>query len=475
MPALTFPTILVILGATGDLTARKIAPALFNLHEKKKLPGRFRVVGTARRPLSDEDFREHLKDDLAKHGLSRGGALSSFLDAFSYHAGDLGKEEDYRKLDKALAAIDEEWGICANKLFYLAVPPELYEGIFKNLAKSGLTAPCSPEEGWTRIIVEKPFGKDLETAKRLDLLLGELFREIQIYRIDHYLGKEIIQNILSFRFSNTLFEQSWSAEFIERIDIKLWEALGVEERGAFYDGIGALRDVGQNHMLQMLAFAAMEHPGTFEAEAVRSSRAALLETLRPLSAEEIRKETVRAQYEGYRGIKGVRPDSDTETYFKIPARLNGPRWRGTEITLESGKRMGEVKKEVAVTFRHPTPCLCPGNVKEHLKNKIIFSLEPREGIVIQLWAKKPGLEFEMEERTLDFTLRAQENKKQYVEEYEKLLLDVIHGDQMLFPSTREIEAMWEFIDPVVWTWKDNGAPLRFYQPDTNDILKMSDF
>lgn len=468
------PTVLIILGATGDLIAKKIIPALFDLFGKQQLPGYFKVVGFSRRELTDRSFQEHVADILHKRTGHRVTPDQPFVRLFSYQQGVFERGADYKKLAQRLKKIDDQWGVCTNKLFYLAVPPESYEPILRNLHGSGLTKPCSPEEGWTRVIVEKPFGKDAKTAEGLDELLGKLFKEIQIYRIDHYLAKEMLQNILSFRFSNSLFEKIWSNQFIERIDISLLESIGVEDRGGFYDGVGAFRDVGQNHLLQMLALVTMEHPMNFEPDAIRSKRAEVLQTLHKPTEAEIIRTTFRAQYEGYASIKNVAPHSTTETYFKVRAALDLPRWQGVTITLESGKRMGKAQKEIIVTLKHPVPCLCPAGLG-HYKNKIIFSLEPYEGISIQFWSKKPGLQFELTEQKLEFSLRSAEKRLQYVEEYEKLLLDCIAGDQTLFVSTEEIKEMWRFTDPVIRAWQKNQVLLKKYQPDSRAVTEESKF
>ncbi|MBI5153182.1 MAG: glucose-6-phosphate dehydrogenase (NADP(+)) [Parcubacteria group bacterium] len=487
------PTILVIFGATGDLIARKIAPALFYLYKAGKLPTMFRVVGVARRELTDEMFREHLRTSFTKYigDRDKDSDPTEFLTSFVYHQGLLDVDECYISLAEHLENIDEEWGVCTNKLFYLAVPPELYKGIFEHLATSGLTVPCGgeggwiplevararsaplPLTGWTRVLVEKPFGSDLKTAVELDELLGTLFKETQIYRIDHYLAKEMIQNVLSFRFANNLFEDNWNSKHIERIDIRFFETLGVEERGAFYDSVGALVDVGQNHVLQMLALVTMERPHSYDAQAIREERARVLKHLVDVTENDASKKTFRAQYNGYRTIKGVDPDSITETYFKVMTSLNLPRWEGIPVMFEGGKRMGEVKKEIVITFKHPEPCLCPTNSEEHYKNKVVIGLEPQEGITIQFWSKRPGLDFEMEERTFDFVLRKDKRGVQYVEEYEKLLLDCIAGEQMLFVSTDEVKATWSFIDPIVKTWKKGTdiVPIHTYVPDSNTIVE----
>lgn len=466
----TFPTILVLFGATGDLALKKILPALFDLYIDQKLPKLFGVVGFSRRDFTNEQFRSYVHDIVRTYKGSdyRAEEAERFLKIFSFVSGRFDVAADYAGLAKHLGNLDGEWKTCANKLFYLAVAPEFYQTIFKELHRSHLTDPCSPEEGWTRIIVEKPFGKNLKTAEELDMMLGKLFEEVQIYRIDHYLAKEMIQNILAFRFSNDLFEHQWNRHFIERIDIRLWETLGVEERGAFYDGVGALRDVGQNHLLQMLAFVTMDEPKDMSAAEIRTQRSALLQKIAPIPVERMAEATARAQYEGYRTIKNVEASSMTETYFKVVTELTGERWEGVPVTIESGKRLGERRKEIIVYFKHPSPCFCPTN-GEHMRNRVIFSMEPSEGITIEFWSKKPGLDYQLEKRSFDFLLRGEYHKKQYVEEYKKLLIDCIEGDQTLFVSTEEMRAMWHFIDPIGAAWQKNKVPLVTYQPDSAAI------
>lgn len=471
------PTILVVFGATGDLISKKIIPALFHLFEKEELPRFFKVIGFARRNIADAEFHKLVKEALAEHGLTESAPekINSFLKLFSYRQGTFEAISDYKNLDSVIKAVDADWGLCANKLFYLAAPPEFYAPIFKNLASSGLTKPCSEEEGWTRVIVEKPFGKDFKTANALEALLSKLFKEIQIYRIDHYLAKEMLQGILTFRFSNNLFEQSWNNNFIEKVEIRLWETLGVEKRGGFYDGVGALRDVGQNHLLQILALIAMDHPESFSADAIRSKREGLLKTLTAPQETEIKNFSFRAQYDGYRDIAGVNRNSAIETYFKMRASLSLPKWLGVPFILESGKRLKEQRKEIVITFKHPTPCLCPSNMQEHYKNKIIIRLEPKEQITIQFWTKKPGLAFAIEERDLTFLLREQDKRTQYTEEYEKLLLDCIVGNQTLFVSSGEVKAMWSFIDPIINAWQKNIVPLEVYKSDTDEPIIKSKY
>ncbi len=466
------PTVLTVFGATGDLMARKIVPALFYLRGKGELPERYAVVGFSRRDWSDDDLRDRVREMLlAAYPDTPAEECEEFCARFTYVRGTFAEEEGYDALASHLRGIDDAWGACASKLFYLAVPPEHYRTILERLAGSGLTEPCSELEGWTRVLVEKPFGNDAGTSRELDELLGGLFREEQIYRIDHYLAKEMLQGIMNFRFTNNLFEAGWGRDAIESIDISLLESIGVEKRGRFYDGVGALRDVGQNHLLQMLALITMEQPAARGPAAIRQARAELLRSLRPPTESEVAHASFRAQHDGYAEIEGVEPGSDTETYFRLRFEMTGRRWSGVPVTIEAGKRLGPARKEIVVRFRHPHPCLCERG--GHFQNEVVFRLEPTESIEIVFWAKKPGFTAEVERRTFDFFLYEKAEKAQYVEEYAKLLLDAIDGDQTLFVSTDEVAAMWEFIDPVTRAWAADAVPLERYEPDSPAVVERA--
>jgi glucose-6-phosphate 1-dehydrogenase len=458
---------LIVLGATGDLMARKIVPSLFHLWRRGSLAAPLRVIGFSRRDLSSEDFRKRIAEILSAHSHIKASRaeIARFARIFLYVRGVFDAPASYRALAQTLRKQDGP--AASHRIFYLAVPPHLYETILTRLASSGLAR--SRRARWSRIIVEKPFGRDLKTAVALEELLASFFEEKQIYRIDHYLAKEMLQNILAFRFSNNLFGSWWGRALIERVDIKLLERIGVEHRGAFYDGIGALRDVGQNHLLQMLALIAMEQPARFDARAIRTQRARILETLHKPAEREVVRQTARAQYRGYRRIEGVSEDSSTETYFRAQFSLTHPAWRGVPFFTESGKRMGRPEKSITVTFRHSRPCLCPPGT--HRRNTIVFSIEPRERITISLSAKKPGHAWEIEQREFVLPLRRTRARAQYTEEYEKLLLDCIMGDQTLFLSTREVRAMWRVIDPILSAWNRNLVPLRLYKSDTREAQR----
>ena len=473
----TDPTVLVVFGATGDLMERKIVPSLYYLFEKGHLPQRFRVIGVARRDIGDSGLRTAVADTVKRHSAKppKSADLESFAGLFTYQRGEFHDMAAYGRLVDDLNAIDDEWGVCSNKLFYLAVPPSSYRTIFESLADSGLTASCGDDTsgdpgGWTRIIVEKPFGRDAKTAQDLDELLGTLFEERQIYRIDHYLAKEMLQGIMNFRFSNNLLEPSWDARAIERIEINLLETLGAEDRGEFYDGIGALRDVGQNHLLQMLALITMQQPAAMDADSIRASRYAALRGLRRMVPDQVARHTFRAQYDGYRDAAGIARDSRTETFFRVATQLHMPGWEGVPVILQGGKKIGTVRKDIVVTFKHPHPCLCDGI---HAQNKVTFTLEPMESIRIRFWTKKPGFAESLEGRDFNFLLYEKEEKQQYVEEYAKLLADAIAGDQTLFVSTREVRAMWEFIDPIEEAWEAGATPLERYTPMADEVVEAA--
>jgi len=468
------PTIIVVLGATGDLMAKKIIPSLLHLSGEDKIPNKFRVVGFARRDLSDQAFREHVASVVAEHREQHPADRDpqDFLRLFSYHSGDFEQVAAYRGLQAKLQAIDAEWGVCTNKVYYLAVPPEKFAPIFEGLAATGLNKPCGGAYGWTRMLIEKPFGHDLATAEKLEKLLSRYFQQEQIYRIDHYLAKELIQGISHFRFSNTLLESSWSNRDIEKIEIRLLESIGVEARGSFYESVGALKDVGENHVLEMLAAITMDAPVSMSIEELHEKRAELMNTLKPWTPEDLRQNTYRAQYDGYRAIKGVRSDSTMETYFKLKTELLHPAWRGVPIFLEAGKRCPEARKEIVVTFRHPHACLMCS--RDHrIQNRVVFALEPEEKISIHFWTKKSGYEHILEERTFDFFVHQRTSRVKYVEEYSKLIFSCILGDQTVFLSPDEVRAQWRFADPIVRAWRQNVVPLHHYTPGTAAMFEAS--
>ncbi len=461
------PAIFTIFGITGDLAAKKIIPALWHLKREHRLPELLSVIGFARRPLSDDEFKTMVKTAVEKAAKASvpEDEFDAFFRMFTYRSGTFETREGFEPLMNHVTEMEEQWGVCANKLFYLAVPPTAYEQIFERLAEGKLNIPCDDNLGWSRVLIEKPFGHDVVSARSLEQQIAQFFTEDQVYRIDHYLFKEIIQGIENFRFSNNLFETTWDNSTIERIDIRLHEAIGVEKRGNFYDALGTLRDVGQNHILAMLAAITMEYPPSMDIGSVRKNRTDLIGMLSAWTDESIKKQTYRAQYNDYRAIDGVNPKSQTETYFALQTSLQHPRWAGIPIYLEAGKRMGESRKEIVLTLKHPEACLlCEAG--HHGPNKISFRLEPNDEIIIDFWTRKPGFEHVLEERTMSFFLYEKKNKVQYVEEYAKVLHAAMNGEQSFFSSADEVEAEWRFVDPIEDAWHRGIVPLNTYAPDT---------
>lgn len=454
------PTIFVIFGITGDLAQRKLLPALLSLYVKKHLPNKFAIVGFGRRQFTRLDFRQFIRDEInIKPGQYKEEDVKHFLDHISYEQGLFDDLEAYKNLAEKLMMIDKSFGICSNKLFHLSVPPTLYEGILNNLSESGLTIPCGGNEGWTRVLVEKPFGNDTDTAIALDNLLGRLFHEEQIFRIDHYLAKETMQNILAFRFANSLFEPLWSFRHIDRIEIKLLEKIGIVGRGAFYDNVGALRDVGQNHILQMLAIIAMDQPEYLDAVSIRKERAKVLKSLSPINYRNITHYAIRGQYEGYRTETGVMQGSETETYFKIETYLDLPRWKDTPFVIESGKSMSKSEVVINVFFKNPDG--------DESQNSLVFRIQPEEAIEVKFWVKTPGFGMLVEPKTLKFNYADFGQSGALPDAYEKVLYDAILGDQTLFTSTDEVIAAWNFITPIIDAW--DKVPLTKYPKGAHEV------
>ncbi|OGZ46624.1 MAG: glucose-6-phosphate dehydrogenase [Candidatus Ryanbacteria bacterium RIFCSPHIGHO2_02_FULL_45_13b] len=447
------PTTFVIFGVTGNLSKQRLIPALLDLYAKKLLPTEFHLVGFSRKTYTREEFQKFICEiATAKEYAHPPELIARFSTHARYCQGMFEEKEAYARITETLAILDEkEINQCSNKLFYLAVPPMYYTSIFDHLASSGLTIPCGGMEGWTRVLVEKPFGKDLETAQELEKQLSTLFQEEQIFRIDHYLAKETAQNILAFRFSNILFEPLWNSTYIEKVEINLHEQRGVEGRGAFYDGVGALRDVGQNHILQMLALVAMEDPKELDATLIRRERSRVLASLK-LRQPTVENSLRRGQYKGYRNEEHVAKDSVTETYFQIAAEVDNERWRGVPWILEAGKRMPETKAEIRVYFKKTETCLCPSGAEHHHQNILTFRVQPDEGISVTFWAKKPGFSTDLEPQVLSFTYKDSLLEQQLPDAYERVLFDCIRGDQTLFASTEEVEASWRFIMSVLKHW-----------------------
>ncbi len=432
------PFVLVIFGASGDLTRRKLVPALYDLYQAKLLPPSFTVLGYARRDWDKSEFIKAVSAHLAESDQR-----TAFLEHFEYQQGDFTLASDYRQLDERLKRLDTQAGLCSQRLFYIATPPDNYHRILEGIAAAGLQEPCD-EAGWTRIVVEKPFGHDLSSAQRLDNQLRTIFQEDQIYRIDHYLAKETAQNIAAFRFANSIFEPIWSNRYIERIDITMKETIGIGTRGAFYDKTGVLRDVIQNHLLQLLALMTMDEPDG-SPESYRDERAKALTNLR---MSEDRTHILLGQYEGYANEANVALQSHTATYAEVKLHLSGPRWGGVDVVLRAGKALDETKTVVEVVFKASESNLYKNTNSSKYYNNVIFNIQPKEGIQVGLLAKSPGYRHALQPVNMHFDYVESFNESS-IDAYSRLLLDAVEGDVTLFARSDEIEAQWRLIDPIV--------------------------
>lgn len=443
---------IVIFGASGDLTARKLVPALYNLYKVGRLGKHFSVLGVARTGLSDDDFRQKMHEALIKFEQASGPELEAFCEHLYYQAVNTSDALDYAKLLPRLDELHDKYGSSGNTLYYLSTPPSLYGVIPECLAAHGLN---TEEFGWKRIIVEKPFGYDIETAKALDIQIHRFFEEHQIYRIDHYLGKETVQNLLVLRFSNGLFEPLWNRNFIDYVEITGAESIGVEERGGYYDGSGAMRDMLQNHLLQVLAMVAMEPPAIINATSMRDEVAKVLHCLHPLSAEDVKNDVVLGQYVagtvdgeqvvGYLEEKGVPPDSSTETFIALKCEIDNWRWAGVPFYVRSGKRLPTRVTEIVIHFKTTPHPVFSQNAPE---NKLIIRIQPDESISMRFGLKKPGAGFEAKEVSMDFSY-ADLASTNLLTAYERLLLDAMKGDATLFARTDAVHACWRFVQPIL--------------------------
>lgn len=455
------PTAIVIFGGTGNLAQTKLLPALFDLYTHKLLPTVFAIIGLSRKDYTHDEYREFVKVSiLAKNTKAPENELSAFCAQVHFASGSFDDSASYTNITDELTQFDASIGQCANKLFYLAVPPNLYAGIFEKLKESNVMALCDGVGSWSRLLVEKPFGSDLTTAEALEQQLCDLFKEEQIYRIDHYLAKEAIENIISLRFANSILSDSWNGTRIEEISVRLFESQDVSTRGSFYDGIGTLRDVGQNHMLQILALLTMKPANIHSAEAVRKSR---LEAIQSLVMHDT-DNRIRGQYSGYVETAGVDPKSTTETYFKIETHIDSEFWEDVKVTLESGKALDASLAVATISFRPTDTCSCSSEPEMHThRNVLRIMFSPKQSICISMWVKEPGFDFKLHEREL---VLAEEEGEVFrsPEAYERVLYDCIVGDQTRFVSGAEVSASWKFITPILESFAN--LPLHEYEKGT---------
>ncbi|HUF90382.1 MAG TPA: glucose-6-phosphate dehydrogenase [Gemmatimonadota bacterium] len=461
---------LVIFGATGDLTHRKLMPALWHLRRQRCLDPCFSIIGMGRTEYGDEGFRAAMRGAVEEaEGEPPGDDWGAFAERLHYLAADLADPAAYRGLADRLADLGAGDPHLGNHLFYFAVPPSLAPRIVRGLEAAGLT---DEGEGWTRIVVEKPFGRDLDSARELNQEIRRTFAESQVYRIDHFLGKETVQNILAFRFGNMLYEPIWNRNYIEFVEITAAESLGVEDRGSFYDGTGALRDMVANHLLQLLTLTAMEPPVAYDAESVREEKVQVLRSIPALTREEVAERVVRGQYgpgeidgepvPGYREIDGVDPDSTSETFVALELRLENWRWAGVPFFVRTGKRLSRTVTEIAVHFKR-TPHSIFRQTDETVEPNVIFlRFKPDEGISLTFSAKVPGEGMRTSRVRMDFDYEAAFGVT-LPDAYETLLLDAIRGDPMLFTRGDEAEAQWRVVAPILEAWEaEDSSDLARY-------------
>jgi glucose-6-phosphate 1-dehydrogenase len=454
-------TTIVIFGASGDLTRRKLIPAFFDLYLKERLPANWRIVGVSRSPHSDDEFRDKMKLGVKEFARFAFDAeqWAAFAAHVSYHAGNLTNEDEMRALDQALLAHEGEE--VANRMYYLSIAPRLYESALANL---GCTGMVDESGGWRRVVIEKPFGHDLPSAKLLNHAVHRVLDESQIYRIDHYLGKETVQNIMVFRFANSLFEPVWNRNYIDHVQITAAETVDVGHRADYYDGVGVVRDMMQNHMLQLLALVAAEPPASFEADALRNEKVKVLRAVRKMEPEEVARNSVRGQYRAYRDAEGVAPYSETATYAAIRFFIDNWRWQGVPFYLRSGKAMAKKFTEITIFFKEPPHVMFPLPANATIaRNSLSICIQPDEGIHFSFQAKVPDTAARMRTVNMAFQYETAFGPTAIPEAYERLLLDIIKGDASLFSRGDSIELAWSLIDPILEGWNsDHTTSMAFF-------------
>ncbi len=476
------PHILVIFGASGDLAKRKLIPALYELHTQNLLPEKFAVLGVSRTELSDSGFQEKMKEFLPIEPNSQKD-IDAFMEHLYYQPISTSDSADYPKLKERLESLGNELSIPENYIYYLSTPPNLYEIIPKSLAEAGLN---DASNGFKRLIIEKPFGTDLNSAKELNKNLLNYFQENQLYRIDHYLGKETVQNMLVTRFSNGIFEPIWNHNFIHHIEITSAETLGVEDRGGYYDHSGAMRDMVQNHLMQLVGLVAMEPPVVVKADAIRNEILKVFQSLRPLHETDVARQVIRGQYtqshihnepvNGYREEHGVDPHSRTETYLAMKFFIDNFRWAGVPFYIRTGKKLPARVTEVVIHFKNtPHHLFEDQESTASLNNQLVLRIQPDEGILLKFGMKVPGAGFRVQTVNMDF--HYDELSDVYLPSaYGRLLLDCMQGDATLYARGDAVEQAWEFVQPILDAWQNNpdipiyGYPAGTWGPEVVDDL-----
>ena len=456
------PCALTIFGASGDLTQRKLIPALYRLHRKNRLPADTRVVGFSRTKFSHEEWRAHLAKEATKHlGDDFDASLwTKFAQSVYYHPGDIGQIKDFENLASFLK--QKEDSETSTRIYYLATSPEFYEPAVVQLGASSLADELG---GPRRVIVEKPFGTNLESARRLNALIHTVFQERQVYRIDHYLGKETVQNLLVLRFANTIFEPIWNRNYIDHVQITVAEEVDVGRRAVYYDDAGVIRDMFQNHLLQLMMITAMEAPVRYGADAIRSEKVKVLEAVRCLRGEDVHRDTLRGQYRGYAELDGVEAARHTATFAAVKLHIDNWRWKDVPFYLRSGKAMSCRTTQIVVWFHEPPHMLFPNAPKGPAgANRLVIQVQPNEGIQLHFQTKVPDAGMKLRQTDLDFRF-SREFRGSMPEAYERLLLDALEGDASLFARADEVEAAWAICDPILEEWQRSAKPpLYNYEP-----------
>jgi glucose-6-phosphate 1-dehydrogenase len=452
------PHTLIIFGASGDLTQRKLIPSLYQLFRKGRLPPETRIVGFSRTAFTHGDWRSQLAESTAKY-LSKDfdpALWDKFSQNLYYQPGDIGKVDDFARLSKSLKEIEK--ADHSTRVYYLAMAPSFYETAVEHLGASGL---AEESHGPRRVIIEKPFGTDLKSSRRLNSAVHAVFSERQVYRIDHYLGKETVQNLLVLRFANTIFEPIWNRNYIDHVQITVAEEVDVARRAEYYDTAGVVRDIIQNHMLQLVTITAMEAPVRYEADAVRSEKVKVLQAIRPLTSERVHSDTMRAQYKGYAASKGVQPGTRTATYAAIKLWIDNWRWQGVPFYLRSGKALSCRTTQIVVQFHEPPHMLFPDGPRSAVEsNRLVIQVQPAEGIQLHFETKVPDAGMKIRQTDLDFRYQ-REFSGTMPEAYERLLLDALEGDASLFARADEVEAAWAICDPILDEWQRSDEPPLF--------------
>jgi len=486
LPRIAGPSGLVIFGVTGDLARKKLMPAVYDLANRGLLPPGFALTGFARRDWEDQDFAKVVRDAVEQYARTpfREATWKQLAEGIRFVQGEFDDEQAFERLRTTVEELDKERGTGGNHAFYLSVPPSAFPLVCEQLSRSGLSR--SGEDAWRRVVIEKPFGHDLASARELNDVVSKVFAPDSVFRIDHYLGKETVQNMLALRFANQLYEPIWNAHYVDHVQITMAEDIGIGGRAGYYDGIGAARDVIQNHLVQLLALTAMEEPVSFDAESLRAEKLKVLSAVR--LPRDLARHTSRGQYSagwqggeevvGYLEEDGISPDSTTETFAAIRVDIDNRRWAGVPFYLRTGKRLGRRVTEIAVVFKSAPHLPFESSATSELgKNALVIRVQPDEGVTIRFGAKVPGTAMEVRDVTMDFGY-GHAFTESSPEAYERLILDVLLGDPPLFPSHEEVELSWKILDPITAFWESKGAPDPYrsgtWGPESADEMMARD-